>query len=113
MPRIKVKSGLRGTKYFIEFPFSGENIDSYSLLEAVEKKINSNKKKFGTKITNRDNYMSDGKIAYLVDYQVTSSMLLGTKSLGSVYIRGIKGDDGFDSFKFILEKSNDFSDFDA
>jgi hypothetical protein len=33
---------------------------------------------------------------------------------GSIYIRGIKGTDGnFDQFKFILEKSNDFSDFDA
>jgi|APSaa5957512535_1039671.scaffolds.fasta_scaffold75595_2 hypothetical protein len=34
-------------------------------------------------------------------------------SPGSVYIRGVKGHDGWDSFKFILEKANDFSDFDA
>ena len=30
-----------------------------------------------------------------------------------MYIRGVKGQDGWDSFKFILEKANDFSDFDA
>ena len=34
-------------------------------------------------------------------------------SPGSIYIRGIKGHEGFDSFKFILEKANDFIDFDA
>ena len=30
-----------------------------------------------------------------------------------MYIRGIKGHEGWDSFKFILEKANDFSDFDS
>lgn len=34
-------------------------------------------------------------------------------SNGSIYIRGVKGHDGWDNFKFILEKSNDFSEFDA
>ena len=29
-----------------------------------------------------------------------------------MYIRGIKGEEGFDSFKFILEKNVDFSDLD-
>lgn len=30
-----------------------------------------------------------------------------------MYIRGTKGEEGFDSFKFILEKSVDFSDLDV
>lgn len=68
IPRVKVTSGLRGTKYYIEFPFGGQNIDSFSILKSVEKLIEDNKKKYGTKVTNKDNYMSDGKVAYLVDY---------------------------------------------
>ena len=65
------------------------------------------------KITNKDSYLADENVAYLLDYSVDSSQILGTKTKGSVYIRGVKGQDGWDSFKFILEKSNDFSDFDA
>ena len=42
-----------------------------------------------------------------------SSVVEGTKTKGSVYIRGVKSNEGWDSFKFILEKSGDFNDFDA
>jgi len=52
-------------------------------------------------------------VAYLVDYSVASSGVQGTNCKGSIYIRGIKGDEGIDSFKFTLEKSNDFSDLDS
>ena len=34
-----VKSGLRGPKYFIEFPIVGKNIDAVGLLLATEKTI--------------------------------------------------------------------------
>ena len=37
--------------------------------------MEQNSKKFGIKITNKDNYMNDGKIAYLVDYLVNSSQI--------------------------------------
>jgi len=45
---------------------------------------------------------------------VNSATVHGAKNKGSVYIRGSKSlDGGYDSFKFILEKSVDFSDLDA
>jgi hypothetical protein len=65
------------------------------------------------KVTGKDSYLSDENTAYLIDYRVNSPKIPGAKSSGSVYIRGIKGQEGWDSFKFVLEKANDFSDFDA
>ena len=44
---------------------------------------------------------------------MNSSTVSGGKSKGTVYIRGIKSETGFDSFKFVLEKNVDFSDLDA
>ena len=52
-------------------------------------------------------------MAYLVDYLVNSSQVEGTRCPGSLYIRGVKGQEGLDSFKFTLEKGQDFSDFDV
>jgi hypothetical protein len=50
-------------------------------------------------------------ISYLIDYDVPSTTARGAKSKGSIYIRGVKGDN-YDSFKFVLEKSVDFHDTD-
>jgi hypothetical protein len=44
---------------------------------------------------------------------VKSPVVDGGNSKGSLYFRGVKGKEGWDSFKFIMEKANDFSDFDA
>lgn len=49
----------------------------------------------------------------MIDYEVNSTTAEGGKSKGSVYIRGIKGGEGFDSFKFILEKAVDFNPLDV
>jgi hypothetical protein len=57
--------------------------------------------------------VQDDSVAYLVDYEVDSPVALGSKSKGSIYIRGIKGGEGFDSYKFILEKAVDFNDLDS
>ena len=65
------------------------------------------------KIIGNDSYIADENVAYLIDYQVRSATVGGTNNKGSIYIRGVKGSLGFDSFKFILEKANDFNDFDA
>lgn len=35
----KIKSGLRGPRYFIEFPITGRNIDAFGLILATEKLI--------------------------------------------------------------------------
>jgi hypothetical protein len=32
MPKVKINYGLRGIRYFVEFPIIGKNIDSFSLL---------------------------------------------------------------------------------
>ena len=65
------------------------------------------------RVTGNDSYLSDDAVAYSIEYKVKSTSIGGTQAAGSVYIRGTKGTEGYDSFKFVLEKSNDFSDFDA
>ena len=72
-----------------------------------------NHKDYRVKITGNDSYLAEENVAYLIDYKVKSRHVDGAMSPGSVYIRGVKGHEGWDSFKFILEKANDFSDFDA
>lgn len=76
-------------------------------------KDKKNINEYGTFMTNNDKYVEEEKIAYLIDYLVNSTTAQGSKSKGSVYIRGVKGKEGWDSFKFILEKTSDFSEFDA
>jgi hypothetical protein len=50
-------------------------------------------------------------IVYQYDYETNSSTAMGGKNKGTVYIRGVKSQDGgYDVFKFILEKSVDFND---
>jgi len=56
-----------------------------------------------------DSFQGDESVSYMIDYSVNSSTVHGAKSKGSLYLRGIKGDNGFDSFKFVLEKNNDFN----
>jgi hypothetical protein len=65
------------------------------------------------KTIGNDSYISGENVAYLIDYSVRSKEVKGTSNKGSIYIRGIKGENGYDSFKFILEKANGFSDFDS
>jgi hypothetical protein len=60
-----------------------------------------------------DSYIQDENVSYLIDYEVYSTTAQGAKNKGSIYIRGIKGEGGFDSYKFVLEKSVDFHDLDV
>lgn len=115
MPNVKISSGLRGVRYYIEFPIVGKNVDAFSLLTSTQQKLDEGKKnqKYQVKIVGTDSYLNEENVAYLIDYQVKSATVGGTNNKGSIYIRGIKGEEGYDSFKFIVEKANDFSDFDA
>jgi len=72
-------------------------------------------KKYETKLINSDSYLNDSAVSYLIDYSVKSSKVEGTSCKGTMYIRGHKSidDSAVDSFKFVIEKNNDFSDFDA
>jgi hypothetical protein len=49
----------------------------------------------------------------MIDYSVASSTASGGSCSGTIFIRGMKGKDGTDAFKFVLEKSVDFADLDA
>jgi len=104
MEDVKVNYGLRGTKYFAEFNVIGKNVDAFSLLASCQNTIEKGKKMYGSKVIGTDSYFQDGNVSYLVDYSVDSTSCEGTKSKGSVYVRGVKGDNGFDSFKVICEK---------
>ena len=108
-----IKSGLRGPKYYIEFPIAGRSVDAFGLILTTEKSIQSANKKHGSRIVDTDSYLAGENVSYKIDYSVNSSTVSGGKSKGTVYIRGIKSDTGFDSFKFVLEKNVDFSDLDA
>ena len=35
MSRPNMNSGLRGTRYFIEFPITGKNVDAFSILAST------------------------------------------------------------------------------
>jgi hypothetical protein len=49
----------------------------------------------------------------VIDYEVASSTASGGTCSGTIYIRGMKGKDGVDAFKFVLEKNVDFADLDS
>ena len=49
---MKLLSGLRGTKYFVEFPIAARNFDAYSLLQKVQQKLEKGKgKKYDVRVT--------------------------------------------------------------
>lgn len=111
--RPKTKEGLRGINYFIELPIVGLNVDAFGLILSTEDLIRKAKEKQGAKITDKDSFIKDDNICYKIDFMTNSSTIGGTKNKGSVFLRGIKGPNGNDSFKFVLEKHNDFSDLDT
>jgi len=115
MQRVRVSSGLRGIRYFIEFPIVARHVDAFTLLSSTNQQMDAGKKKekFAVRVTGNDSYLSEDAVAYSIDYKVKATVVGGSFSAGSVYIRGTKGHEGYDSFKFSLEKANDFSDFDA
>lgn len=111
MKRPTIKSGVRGTRYFIEFPIQQKNVDAFSILVAVQSVLNENKESNAAKIKNNDVFKQDDMISYLIDYEVNSTTARGAKSTGSIYIRGVKNEN-FDSFKFVIEKNTDFHEVD-
>ena len=48
-------------------------------------------------------------MSYCIDYDVASSSAMGGKCNGVVYLRGLKGENGIDAYKLVLEKSVDFN----
>jgi len=115
IPRVKVSSGMRGTRYYVEFPIVGKNVDAFRIYNYVKSKLDQahQEKRAMVRVTGKDSYINEENVAYLLDYQVESGKVQGSPCSGSCYVRGVKGAEGWDSFKFILEKSNDFNAFDA
>ena len=87
-----IKSGHRGTRYFMEFPIVGKNIDAFSLILGTEKIIQACKEKDGSKVTSTDSFLKGEIVSYVIDYEVNSTTGQGFKTKGSVYIRGIRGE---------------------
>ena len=57
---MKLQSGLRGTKYYVEFPIAARNFDAYSLLQKVQQKLEKGKgKKYNVRVTQTDSYLKD------------------------------------------------------
>ena len=108
-----VKSGLRGPRYYIEFPLAGKSIDAFGLILGTEKLIQGAKETQGARIIDTDSFSKGENVSYMIDYSVNSSSYPGAKCKGTVYIRGVKSESGYDSFKFILEKNTDFSTLDS
>lgn len=112
-PRPKVQSGLRGPKYFIELAIAGKNVDAFSLILSTEKLIQKAKKTENARIVDTNSFTKADNVSYMIDFSVNSSSVSGGKSKGSVFIRGIKGENGYDSYKFVLEKMVDFAELDS
>ena len=56
--RVKLVSGLRGTKYFVEFPIAARNVDSCSLFQKVQQKLEKGKgNKYNVRVTQTDSYL--------------------------------------------------------
>jgi hypothetical protein len=70
MPDVKISSGLRGVRYYIEFPIVGKNVDAFSLLTSTTQIMDEAKKdkKYNLKTSKTDSYLNDDNVAYLIDY---------------------------------------------
>ena len=87
----------------------------FSLILASEKEINFGKDNGALKKSSNSFILKDS-LSYIIDYECNSSTAPGSKSKGSIYIRGAKNmnsQNGLDSFKFVLEKDVDFNDVDS
>jgi hypothetical protein len=98
----KIKSGLRGPRYFIEFPIAGKQVDAFGLILSTEKLIQAAKQTEGARITDTDSFQAGENVSYKIDFSVNSATAEGAKCKGSIVIRGIKSESGYDSFKFEL-----------
>jgi hypothetical protein len=108
MKKPVLNSGLRGTKYFIEFPITDKYIDTSSILNSVKEILNTT---YGVKMTTNDTFSQEDMVSHIIDYDAPSSTAKGEINKGSLYLRGVKGTE-FDSYKFIIEKNVDFHDID-
>ncbi len=63
-------------------------------------------------IIDTDTFQKGENSAFKFDYKVNSSTVGGGSSRGSVILRGLRSD-GYDSYKFVLEKSVDFAKLDS
>lgn len=90
------------------------NLDTFSVIAKTQQLITNSKEKHQSRVINATGNSIGDNISYQIDYDVRSETAMGGKNTGTVYIRGVKSlDGGVDVFKFILEKSVDFSDLDA
>ena len=96
----------------VEFPIAAKSVDAFRYIVGTEQLITNGKTQYKAKITNTESFVKGDNVSYMIDYTTMSSGADGAFSKGSIYIRGVR-QNGFDSFKFVLEKNNDFCPLDA
>jgi len=113
MKKPYLKSGLRGPRYFIELPIEGKNVDAFKFILCTEKLIQEAAKTQNARIVSTDSYSQGDTSSFMIDYTVGSTTAPGSNSKGTVYIRGMTSPQGYDSYRFVLEKNVDFNSLDA
>jgi len=88
----KITYGLRGTRYFVEFPIINKRVDAYNYVTGTEKVIAKGKKEFKSRVTKTDSFSSGDNVSYLIDYMTESHESHGAFSKGSIYLRGVKSE---------------------
>jgi hypothetical protein len=58
---------MRGSRYYIEFPIAGKNINAFQILVATQQFL-SNGKENGVKVITNDSYQQGDTVSYLIDY---------------------------------------------
>lgn len=89
--RPEIKSGLRGTRYFIEFPIVAKNFDAFQFILQIENLIKLGKAKHGARVIGTDSFIKEDNVSYKIDFENNSSTAMGGKSNGTIYLRGIIG----------------------
>jgi hypothetical protein len=91
----------------------GHNLDIFSIIVELEQQIKNNFNAQRAKVKRTNSFSKGDTSSYVIDYEVASTTASGGSCSGTIFIRGMKGKDGVDSFKFVLEKSVDFADLDS
>lgn len=110
MKRPTFQSGIRGTRYYIEFPISDKKVDASGIVAKIKEKMQELTAS-GLKHLNEDSFSQSDSISFLLDYKVPSDSAQGSMHKGTIYLRGVTGQ-RYDQFKFVCEKEVEFSDLD-
>lgn len=110
MKRPVFQAGIRGTRYYVEFPISDKQVDAVGIVAKLKEKMEEFKGK-GLMKKDEQSFRQEDSISFLLDYRVPSESAPGSNQNGTIYVRGVMGQK-YDQFKFVCEKEVEFSDLD-